>query len=474
MTKSWRISLIVSLIVLIGSLLTAFVTYRSYSDIVKTSAESISELSAMGVYSEINNELTKPIYVSLTMAEDTFVKDWLTREDVSNEDEITEYLMGLHNRYGYSSVFLVSTTTSKYYHYNGLHKVVSPTDDHDVWYYDFLSGSNDYELDVDSDEVTGDLTIFVNVKMVDQDNNVTAVVGVGLEMDYVKQLLAEFEDNYELKIYLTDEDGLVQSSTDLEEIEQANAFAMLGQMVEDAITSDHNDLVTVSKNQGAQYINSRFIDEIDWYLIVVKDTNVLAHFFLDYLYATIVMVAIVLIIVVNIVRLSVNLYQNKVYTIAKTDYLTLLLNRRGFDREMEEFDSTIQEAMIFTIDIDRFKTINDKFGHSVGDTVLRRVANLINDLVKQHGKLSRWGGDEFTGFMVGDRELLESVLRQVLVSIRDDEILREKDVSISLGYTYTDFTMNLDDILEQADKALYNAKELGGNHIVFYNDITEE
>ena len=139
MTKSWRISLIISFIVLFGAIITSIITYQSYSTIVKTSTRSISELSAMGVYSEINNELTKPIYISTTMASDSFVKDWLSRENSFNQDEIITYLDGVHDKYDYNSVFLVSTSTGNYYHYNELHKVVSPTDSHDVLYYDFLA-----------------------------------------------------------------------------------------------------------------------------------------------------------------------------------------------------------------------------------------------------------------------------------------------------------------------------------------------
>ncbi|QMS85297.1 sensor domain-containing diguanylate cyclase [Candidatus Xianfuyuplasma coldseepsis] len=471
MEKSWKISLLVSFIVLIGSIITSFITFQSYSNILKSSTRSISELSAMNVYSEINNELTKPIYVSLTMSEDTFVKEWLTREDTMTEDEITDYLMGLHNRYGYSSVFLVSTQTQKYYHYNGVQKVVSQSDPHDVWYYDFLDQDNEYDIDVDSDEVTGDLTIFINVKMVDEDDQVTAVVGVGLEMDYITELLQDFEDNYELTVYLTDLEGLVQSSTTINNIEQLNLFDELGSELKNDITSNQEELVTVSKNNGAMYVNSRYIDELHWYLVVTKDTNVLAHFFLDYLYASIIMIVIVLMIVVNIVRLSANLYQNRVFTIAKTDYLTLLLNRRGFDKEMQEFDSSVAEAMIFTIDIDRFKSINDRFGHAVGDVVLRRVANIINNEVQQYGKLSRWGGDEFTGFMIGKRSVVVDILFHVLELINNDDMLQEKGVSISIGYTYSDFTDSLDTVLERADKYLYKAKELGGNQIIGDEDL---
>jgi diguanylate cyclase (GGDEF)-like protein len=471
MNKSWRISLIISFIVLFGAIITSIITYQSYSTIVKTSTRSISELSAMGVYSEINNELTKPIYISTTMASDSFVKDWLTRENSSNQDEIITYLDGVHKEYDYNSVFLVSTTTGNYYHYNELHKVVSPTDSHDVWYYDFLASNDDYDLDVDVDEVTGILTIFINVKMYDAFDNVSAVVGVGVEMAYVKEMLDVFEEGYDLTIYLTEDNGVVQTSTNIEDIETLNVFETLGDDVSSRILSTQDDLVTTNKDNGAKYIISRYIDELDWYLIVTKDTNILAHFFLDYLYASIIMVLIILIIVANIIRLTINKYQDQIYTLAKTDYLTLLLNRRGFNKEVEDFDPSIKEALIFILDIDQFKIINDQFGHSTGDKVLRHLANLINQKVSVYGKLSRWGGDEFTGYMIGERDTLEKVLIDIMETIQSDPYLMEKNVTISLGYTYTDFSETLDQVLTKADHSLYQAKKQQGNAIVSYIDI---
>lgn len=224
MNKSIRISLLIGFIVLLGSMLTGLITFNAYNKVLKSSTRSIAELSTMGVYSEINSELTKPIYVSLTMAHDSFVKEWLENEDTRDETEIIEYLDGVYQKYEYNSVFLVSSNAGNYYHYNGIHKTVDPNNDHDIWYYDFLEHEQEYDLDVDVDEVTGILTIFVNVKMYDSLGNITAVVGVGVEMDYVKDIMTDFEQDYDLRVYLTNQQGLIQSSTNIQQIEQKNMF----------------------------------------------------------------------------------------------------------------------------------------------------------------------------------------------------------------------------------------------------------
>ena len=72
-------------------------------------------------------------------------------------------LRGLERKYGYNSVFLISAKTNNYYHYNGIHKHISPDDAHDVWYYNFLKTGKSYALDVDTDEADHNtLTVFVD------------------------------------------------------------------------------------------------------------------------------------------------------------------------------------------------------------------------------------------------------------------------------------------------------------------------
>lgn len=467
MKKSWKISLLISLIVLLGSLVTGVITYSAYSKILKDSTRNVAELSTMNVYSKIDNELTKPIYVSLTMAHDSFLIEWLSRESVANQNEVISYLDGVQEKYGYNSVFLVSSSTDIYYYYEGINKVVSRDDDHDVWYYSFIDSSDSYNLDVDVDEVTGVLTIFINVKIFDDDENLLAVVGVGVEMDYVLSIIQEFEENYYLTVYLIDDTGLIQSSTDVNLIESKNILEDIDSSMKNTIIEDKEALLTQSISRESKYIISRYINDLDWYIVVEKDTNVFARFFLDYFWLSLVMIGVILIAVSNIIIYTVNVYQKRISILARTDYLTNLLNRRGFSEAIEELDSKDKTALVFMTDVDGFKQVNDRFGHSIGDEVLKYIGTLLNDFISPYGKLARWGGDEFTGFMFGDVDQMKDVLSKVTAMVKDDVYLKDKKISLSIGYALTDFSIELDEVLYKVDKALYEAKASGGDKIVY-------
>jgi len=467
MKKSWKISLVISIIVLLGALTTGIITYVAYSKVLKDSTRNIAELSAMNIYSKIDNELTKPIYVSLTMAHDTFLKEWLSKENSSNQAQIVSYLNGVHEKYDYNSVFLVSSSTSIYYYFDGVNKILSSEDPHDVWYYDFISGSDAYLLDVDVDEVTGVLTIFINVKVFDESENLIAVVGVGVEMDYVINIIQEFEEHYDLRIYLINDLGLVQSSTDISLIENKNIIDDFDVIFAEKILENQTDLLTLSTTGDSKYVISRYIDDLNWYIVVEKNTNLFERFFLDYFWLSVIMIVAVLTIVSNIVIFTINNYQKHVDNLAKTDYLTLLLNRRGFIEEIDKLSPGQFKALIFMTDVDGFKQINDQYGHSTGDEVLKYIASLLEIEVSKYGKLSRWGGDEFTGVMLGDKAELEAGLLQIIKVFQNDYFLQEKKITISIGYSFTDFSVDLDTTLCKVDQALYEAKSKGGNIIVY-------
>lgn len=79
-------NIIISAIILIGFFIISFANYYTYSKVIKDDIENISKLTSSNIYAEINSELTKPIFVSLTMANDAFLKSWLREESIHEDD----------------------------------------------------------------------------------------------------------------------------------------------------------------------------------------------------------------------------------------------------------------------------------------------------------------------------------------------------------------------------------------------------
>ncbi|MBU0996577.1 MAG: sensor domain-containing diguanylate cyclase [Firmicutes bacterium] len=460
-----RIGFLVALIIIAGISLSSVFIYFAYTRVISDNSESIAELSATNIYSEINSELTKPIYVSLTMANDSFVKNWLSTEESASSQDIIDYLLGIHDKYDYSSVFLISNNSLDYYRYSGLHKTISPTDEHDVWYYTFINSESSYDLDVDLDEANSTLTIFVNAKIYDDDDNILGVVGVGVEMNYIQEMISSFEINYDLEAFLINPEGLIQSHSNTEYIESRNIFDESMYQAHESEILDSFDSMRITSDHTSSII-SRYVDELDWYIVVVKDSNVLLGFFRDYFASSFIALSFVVIIVSSMINKLVESHKKRVYELALTDHLTLLKNRRGFDLEFHHLsENNNSESIVFMADIDNFKAINDQYGHSYGDDILIHISSLIKTNLKNQDVLSRWGGDEFAGIIFGDINSSIATLEAIQKGINETELLKEKGVSISIGFTIYNKGDSIDKVIQKIDKAMYQSKERGGNQI---------
>ncbi|MFR5881367.1 MAG: cache domain-containing protein [Cloacibacillus evryensis] len=183
-------------------------------------ALSMSQLSRRKYLLQINSFFSRPLNVSLTMSNDSLLKLLLTREGDHLGDrkylaQLQNYLHAYQKQYGYDSVFLISTRTHRYYHFNGLDRVLTPDNRENTWYYNFLKDKADYYLNVDNDEAAGDeITVFVNCKIKDSDGAIMGVVGVGMRVRNLQELLRSYDRQYGLNAMLVDEEGTIQISSE--------------------------------------------------------------------------------------------------------------------------------------------------------------------------------------------------------------------------------------------------------------------
>ena len=269
---------------MIGFVIMAITSYATYRTIISDDIINISKLTTTNIYAEIRNKLTKPIFVSLTMANDHFLKQWLEAEingggDNTHQKDLQDYLLGIKNKYDYDSVFLVSDFSKTYYHYNGINKIMSSDNEHDQWYYSFLDSNLVYDLDVDTDEVNKNrLSVFVNCRIVDEDGALLGVTGVGLEVNQVQDLLQSFRNEFQLEAILFSEDGIVQVDSNIDVIEKENVFEidLLAQNVEKILNNENSlEIFQLVDHPFDGYYITRYVEDLDWYLLVKKDTRIL-------------------------------------------------------------------------------------------------------------------------------------------------------------------------------------------------------
>ena len=169
-------------------------------------------------------------------------------------------------------------------------------------------------------------------------------------------------------------------------------------------------------------------------------------------------------------RLAITLTQTE--QLATRDALTGQANRRALDRALDDYmartkSSTFQFAILM-MDIDWFKNINDKHGHSVGDEALKRFSDRANTHLRSGDMLARYGGEEFVLVMPdANHDVALKLAQRLRADVCASPLMKEPlvTVTVSIGIAESNTAQTVTDLLFQADAALYLAKKNGRNQV---------
>ncbi|OXS59441.1 sensor domain-containing diguanylate cyclase [Rossellomorea vietnamensis] len=152
-----------------------------------------------------------------------------------------------------------------------------------------------------------------------------------------------------------------------------------------------------------------------------------------------------------------------------TDHMTKLFARNYLDDEMESSMNQDELGTLLLIDIDDFKSINDNYGHQIGDEVIIEVSNLIKGIVGHHGFVARWGGEELAAYLPSlslekGMEIAERIIKEV-------PLKTDPSVTLSCGLSIwraddDHCPKSVKELVKKADEALYLAKNNGKNQVV--------
>ncbi len=464
--SSWPVMLILTLTMVIcmgASLLACILSIQKMSE--KNSRSESTAIANM-VSESIENTLIRPIIVAETMSQDYIMRQDMRRSFEESpeavEGDFAKYLASIRDGFGYQMVYAVCKDTNAYYTYNGIAKFVDiENDPHDVWYRDFLNEGKHYSLNIDTDEANNwSLAVFVNLEVLDTDDKLLGVCGIGVEVQDMADRLTAYEEEYGIKINLVDHDGLILLDSDPTRIE--NTYLDNSYFKE--VTGDN---FYYQRDESASFL-TKYIKDLDWY-IVVQDKNpqkidtgkVILPSIIIFIVGIAAMGMIFSAISIKEYRTS-KAYLNK-YKDSVTDELTGMYNRRKFDTDCDDIKKkdNINEYAIVMMDLNGLKMANDYIGHEAGDELLVGAAQCMMGSFSRIGDIYRIGGDEFVALLKCTREEADDSIRafDYLVSNWRGKLVNELSVSKGVVVCRDHSDLDMEGLKALADKLMYVDKD---------------
>lgn len=188
----------------------------------------------------------------------------------------------------------------------------------------------------------------------------------------------------------------------------------------------------------------------------------------------------------ELVSIFIGFYRNYLALLNdnQRDHLSGLLNRKSFDDKMMQIIISLGEGnkrnvdkvqyCLALFDIDRFKSVNDTYGHLVGDEVLLHFSQCMTETFREYDLLFRVGGEEFVAVLRNvTAELAQVIMERFRKVVEEHYFPQVGRVTVSIGATFISPSDLSVTIMDRADKALYYAKENGRNQTVFYEHLIE-
>ncbi|MBO7674817.1 MAG: diguanylate cyclase [Atopobiaceae bacterium] len=181
--------------------------------------------------------------------------------------------------------------------------------------------------------------------------------------------------------------------------------------------------------------------------------------------------SVVMILLLLLVMFIVRWYRTRLMKAATTDELTGLANRKWFVSSFKSMqEEGMSQACLALIDVDKFKHVNDTYGHAAGDDALAAVAEEVRKTVGTDGLASRWGGDEFIAVLRASEEEASERTRQMIDTVAARVIDDDIHVTVSVGLAQINEGEALELAVERADDALYVTKEGGRGFLTVYHE----
>lgn len=419
------------------------------------------------------------------------IVDNFTYEEIFTDHTLNNYL-NINNEDPDISQIYIGTSEGEFY--TGGNWI--PPDDYDprtrVWYKEAVEVNATIISDVYIDRETGDSLVTISSPLY-MEGDFVGVISADVFLRDISRFIANQIGEKDVYAYLINTDGNI--------IIHTSRVDLVGKNIYDDVDSlsVNNYLNMAKETYSTVRMKYVFADQEirgiiqkigngEWYIAVasIQEDQLISLFKLmteNNLFNLAILV-IIIALLLQVVKIKQWLEQKnlKLTSDNERDFLTGVYNRKYFNLWMEKLWSNEDDCSIISllmIDIDYFKVYNDTYGHIKGDEALQMVTTIISSNIRKGDLIARYGGEEFTVVLHDvTMEHAIQIAEKIIKSIYDANILNERTpenrITVSIGAITVRLAegYGVREIVDSADRALYEAKESGRNRLVAY-DVEE-
>ncbi len=266
--KKLMLAMAIALILSLGTL--AFLNNLLTSKIIKSRlSEAELPFVMSSIRLNIEKEISMAINASMQIAENQYIISWLKRgEEKAGQADLQAYLTRINKANKAGETFVGSWQTKDYFTQNGYVKTMSSNKDSDTWFFNFFSDNLSYDTGIGPNKKTGELTLFINYKVSDN-NNVLGVAGMGVGIGQLVNFINNFKIGESGIVYVVASDGTIKIHKNNKLLDKANIETQPGLkgLKNSILRKKSFKLTEIERDGKAFFVASDYIKELDWYVL---------------------------------------------------------------------------------------------------------------------------------------------------------------------------------------------------------------
>jgi len=473
--KFERYIAVIFLVTIVTVILTSYFTLK---DVINTHNKQIQS-AVTPLFSLVTSEILRPLNVANFMAKNKFVVDYAEQEKI-DEDFLISYLKEISKSYNMLA-FIALEKHGTMIDSNG--KQGALDGENVEWFHRLKGLPGDQFTDIGNAE---NPHLYFDKKIRNADGKFIGFTGVALDLKYFANKFQEYNDRFGFELYFVDNNNIITLSsnsiiksqshhrTDL--ITRLSDLPWYQSLLQNNFTdSKLTSEVMYTSDQGL-LISQMPIQELNWRMFIVSPPAAEQSAYWKIFIARFMLFFIIIIIFYMALLTIIKYLKSRLIKHAETDHLTQLPNRSHIHWRFENIAKNNQNLCLVIADIDNFKKINDTYGHLVGDDVLRIIAEQLSQTLRKIDVVGRWGGEEFVMLLPSTsaeqaHTIVERIRKNIAaISFPISTTSDSFTTTISFGICEAEIkNKTIENYIQGADKALYQAKSNGRNQSVIFN-----